>query len=231
MRRRIQRIIGGCCGLMLALAAQAGAQTKCNSSQDAAVQCFVTNATNTGLATLPPGQTLTQFKAYGVAVSNIIQTPKTVVFVLGIAGAAVDALPPRNADGTPNQAAQDGAVNAIVDAALTDGLVSLPASTTSDQLKQFAREITVAMDQNAGPTLAVGSVLRLVDSIINSATSGGTVDWAQVSANLSTLINGFVAAGLLKIPATASLASINQFSNSAAQAIYNYKIATGKATL
>jgi len=216
---------------MLALAAQAGAQTKCNSSQDAAVQCFVANATNTGLATLPPGQTLTQFKAYGVAVSNIIQTPKTVVFVLGIAGAAVDALPPRNADGTPNQAAQDGAVNAIVDAALTDGLVSLPASTTSDQLKQFAREITVAMDQNAGPTLAVGSVLRLVDSIINSATSGGTVDWAQVSANLSTLINGFVAAGLLKIPATASLASINQFSNSAAQAIYNYKIATGKATL
>jgi hypothetical protein len=76
-----------------------------------------------------------------------------------------------------------------------------------------------------------GSVLRLVDSIINSATSGGTVNWTQVSTNLSTLINGFVAAGVLKIPATASLASINQFGNSAAEAIYNYKIATGKATL
>jgi len=33
------------------------------------------------------------------------------------------------------------------------------------------------------------------------------------------------------LSATLSLAGINQFANSAAQAIYNYKIATGKATL
>ncbi len=47
-----------------------------------------------------------------------------MVFLLGAMGAAADALPPVNADGvTLNQAAQDAAVGAIVDAALRDGLI------------------------------------------------------------------------------------------------------------
>jgi hypothetical protein len=67
----------------------------CNSSQTTVVRCFVKNAVNAGLATLPPGMTLTQFQGYGVSVSTIVQNSTMVVFLFGVTAAAADALPRR----------------------------------------------------------------------------------------------------------------------------------------
>jgi hypothetical protein len=221
-----------CVALLLAGARPVQAQSgQCNSSQSAAVQCFVKNAVNTGLATLPPGMTLTQFQAYGVTVSTIVQNPTLVVFLMGMTAAAADALPPTNADATANQAAQDNAVNSIVDAGLNTGLISLPANTNASQLKLLARELTASINQNAGVVISPGALLRVLDSYLTSSTSAGTIDWAQVSTDISTLVDGLVSAGLLKLPANLSASNVKQFAYSMAVAIENYKLATGKATL
>ena len=234
MNWKKQVFLWGCLGLLLAAALTSPAQaTICNSSPDAAVYCFVRNAVSSGLVSLPPGMTLAQFKAYGVAVSNIVQSPSTLVFLLGAMGAVADALPPTNADGvTPNQAAQDAAVNAIIDAALRDGLISLPPETTADQLKMFAHGISGAMAQNAGVSLAPGALLRLLDAyLLDATTADGTVDWNKVKTSTASLVDGFVGGGLLKLPAGSTADNVKQFAYDVVLAIYDYKLATGKAKL
>ena len=57
--------------------------------------------------------TLTQFESYGIAVSKILQTQHTYLMLVGTSAIA-DALPPTNADGSSDSAAQTTAVNSIV---------------------------------------------------------------------------------------------------------------------
>ena len=228
-----QRLVWACLGLLTAALPLRAQTTGCTASPDAAVRCFVRNAVYTGLVSLPPGMTLTDYKTYGVAVSNIMQTPSTLVFLLGTMGAVADALPPSNADGvTPNQDAQDAAVSAIIDAALNDGLISLPPGATADQLKMFARDIGSAMAQNDGVSIAPAAFLRLLDSyLLNATQADGTVDWGRVQSSVSGLVDGLVASGLLKLPAGASADNVKQFAYDVAVAIRDYKLATGKITL
>ncbi len=227
-----QRLVWACLGLLTA-ALPLRAQTGCTASPDAAVRCFARNAVYTGLVNVPAGMTLTDYKNYGVAVSKIIQTPSTLVFLLGTMGAVADALPPSNADGvTPNQAAQDAAVSAIIDAALNDGLIPLPLGATADQLKMFARDISSAMAQNDGVSFAPGAFLRLLDAyLLNATQADGNVDWSQVATNVSGLVDALVASGMLKLPAGASADNLKQFAYDVVVAIGDYKLATGKISL
>jgi hypothetical protein len=234
MKRKNKGLLWGWLGLLLAVTVPARSQTTgCTASPDAAVMCFVKNAVSAGLTTLPAGMTLRQYKAYGVSVSNMVQTPLTLVFLLGTMGAAADALPAVNADGvTPNQAAQDAAIGAIMDAALRDGLIALPAGTTADQLKLFAHSICGAMAQYGGVSIAPGSLLRFLDSyLVNATMADGTVDWNKVRTNISTLVDSLVASGLLKLPAGGSADNVKQFASDVAVIIHDYKVATGKTTL
>src|ERR1700688_1219457 len=105
---------GALLGTAAAVAAPAHAQSQCTRSQDTAVQCFAQYALKTGIFTLHYGMTATQFNTYGISVSKIIQAPQTNLVLFGLASAVADAMPPTNADGTANQAAQTNAMNAIV---------------------------------------------------------------------------------------------------------------------
>ncbi len=98
--------------------------TNCAASQQAAVECFVANAVATDLTKPRYGMTLAQFESYGVAVSKILQTHHTYLVLVGISSAVADAMPPTNADGSANQAAQDNAVTQTVAAATRSGLTS-----------------------------------------------------------------------------------------------------------
>jgi hypothetical protein len=205
---------------------------QCTSSQDAAVTCFVKNAVSTGLATVPPGMNQTNYRAYGVAVSKFVQNPTTVAVLFGLSSATADALPPADANGTLDQAAQDNAINALVDAALKDGLITLPSGTTADQLKQMARDMTAALAQNTGVSISPGMVLRTLDSYLVSATSlTGEVDWLQVTSGVSNLVNNLLASGLMKLPTGITASNVTQFAVDAASAIQQYKKTTAKARI
>ncbi len=226
--------IFGCVSVLLLAALPARAQkTGCNASPDAAVQCFVRNGVNSGLARVPAGMSMADFRAYGVSVSKIVQTPPTLVFVLGTMAAVADALPATSANSSaPNQAAQDAAVDAIVDAGLKAGLIALPENTTAEQLKMFAHSVCAAMDQYHGAAVAPGAMLRFLDSYVMSATSaGGMVNWSKVQASISNFIDSLVSSHLLTIPAGSSAGAAKQFANDVAVAIHNYKTATGKTAL
>ena len=95
------------------------------------MQCFAGYALKTGLFTLHYGMTATQFDAYSVSVSNIIQAPETNLILFGMASAVADAMPPTNVNGTANQVAQTNAMNAIVVAEVTNGLVTYPPQPPS----------------------------------------------------------------------------------------------------
>lgn len=225
--------VAGLCLTALAMAATpAAAQTSCAASPEAAVRCFVNNAVKAGLLNLPAGITLAKYRAYGISVSNIVQAPDTLMFVLGTMCAVSDALPATNADGaTENQEARDAAIDAIVDAGLNAGLASLPPNTTANQLKQFARDVAAAMTASPGVQIAPGALLRLLDAMVVKATSGDTVDWNKVSADISSTVDGLVTAGLLKLPEGLPVDNVKQFANDLALAIQNYKTATGKTQL
>ena len=98
----------------------------CKASQQAAVECFVADAVATNLTKPRYGMTLAEFESYGVAVSLILQTQHTYVVLVGISSAVADAMPPTNADGTPNQAAQDNANQATIAAANKTDFTSPP---------------------------------------------------------------------------------------------------------
>ena len=105
----------------------------CASSQTMAVKCYVRNALETSTVYLPSGMTMQQYQAYGVAILRILQSGHTYFMVLSASAAISDAMPATNGDGSANQAAQDAAVNSIVDAALTNGLITLPSNVTEGQ--------------------------------------------------------------------------------------------------
>ncbi len=227
--RHIKRILVlGVFGLLIGMPGHA----QCATSQDGAVNCFVNNGVSTGLLIVPTGMTMTQYQAYGVAISKVLQTPSAAVFLLGMAGATSDAIPPLNVDGTPNQPAQDAFVNAIITAGLNDSIIKLPLETTSPQLQQFARELTAGMMGNGGVTISPGAFLRALDGYILAATlRTGTVDWLQVTTSITSLVSAMQTAGLIKLPASTTISNVLQFALDTASAIETYKLATGKAHL
>ena len=154
------------------------------------------------------------------------------MFLLGISGAVADALPPTNTDGTANQSAQNAAVNSILEAALRDGMVTLPEGTTSDQFKLMGRQFTGVMAENSGVTISPGAVLKILDSyIVASTSSTGSVDWPTVTSGISAMVDGLVNGGLLKLPAGILAGNVKQFASDVSYAIYQYKQATQKARL
>jgi hypothetical protein len=232
--RRIKRIVitGVFVSIFGLLMSQPGIAQSCTGNQDDAVDCFIRNAVSTRLLVIPKGMTMTQFKSYGVAISKVLQSPPAAVFLLGMAGAIADAIPPSNLDGTVNQAAQDAFVNAIITAGLRDGIINLPVETTSAQLEQFARELTAGMTSNGGVSISPGAFLRVLDVYIVAATPlSGPVNWSQVTTNINILVSGLQTAGLIRLPASVTLSSIEQFALDTANAIEVYKLATGKAHL
>ena len=206
---------------------------QCTSSQDAAVDCFVNNAVRTGLTSPRYGMNISQFRAYGVSVSKILQTQDTYLVLVGTASAIADAMPPTNANGSANAAAQQSAISSIVAAVLSSDLAALPPETTQTDLQYFSMDLVNAMNTSGGylQLLTPGISLRVIDSYIVTGTSNGAVNWTSVDASLSTAINNLMSSGLIKLPSGVSLAQVNSFVDSVAEAIWTYKQATARAHL
>jgi hypothetical protein len=94
-------VLAGVCLLVVSAAPPLRAQGGCASGQDAAVQCFVGNAVRTNLVTLQYGMTMSQFKAYGVSVSKIVQEQSTALAMLGLASAGPMPCPRRTRTAPP----------------------------------------------------------------------------------------------------------------------------------
>lgn len=209
------------------------ASTSCTVSQQAAVECFVANAVATNLTKPRYGMTLAEFESYGFAVSQILQTHRTYLVVVGLSSAIADAMPPTNADGTRNQTAQDDAIMQAITAASHYGFAYPPAGTSLLDLEHFSMDIADAMNNNNGALelLTPGISLRIIDSYVITATTNGQVNWSEVDSSLTSAITSYIKAGLVKIPAGMSSAGVISFANSLAQVIYNYKVATHRTAL
>jgi hypothetical protein len=222
-----------CLGLAAFSASPLHAQTNCTASTSAAVQCFVSNAVTTNLAAPRHGLTVAQFQAYGVAVLQILQTRHSYLVLVTTASAVADAMPPINANGTPNQAAQDAALTSIVAAEFASQFVSLPQGATLQDLEWFAEDIAAPMNSNQGymQLLTPGASLRLLDSYVVTATTGTTVDWTTVQANISNVVDSFTNTGMIKIPAGETSTNLKTLMRAVAGAIVTYKTATGRKSL
>jgi hypothetical protein len=207
------------------------AATSCTASQQSAVRCFVANAGATDLTTPRYGMTLTQFQSYGYAVAEILQTRQTYVVLVGVSSA--DAMPPINADGTPNQTAQNNALTQAVAAATTEGFTAPPQGTSLTDLEHFSMDVTNAMNNTNGvlELLTPGISLRVIDSYVVTATANGTTNWTEVNTSLSTAISTFINAGLMKVPPGMTLAQVTSFANSLAKVIATYQSATHRTAL
>lgn len=203
----------------------------CNASQDAAVQCFVNNAVRTNLTSLRYGMTMSQFRSYGIAVSKVMETQQAYIVLFGLSSAIADAMPPTNANGTANLAAQQAAVNAIVQAEITDSLLTLPKEVSAQQAKWLSLDMVSSMNDTSGIMLSPGTLLRITDSNVVAATSNGVVNWTQADTNLGTMVSGLSTAGLLKLPPSVSVSSAQAFALDLARAIYTYKSSTGRSSL
>ena len=224
-------VLAGVCLLLVSAAPPLRAQGGCASAPDAAVQCFVGNAVRSNLVTLQYGMTMSQFKSYGVSVSKIVQQQPTALAVVGLASAVADALPPTNANGTAIPSAQTAAVNAIVDAGIADDIITVPAETNSQDLKWFSLDLVNAMNASNGILLSPGTMLRVIDSYVVTATTNGTVNWTQANSGIAAMITNFASAGLLKLPATVTTTQAIQFAQSLAQVTYTYRTSTARASL
>jgi hypothetical protein len=226
-------LLAGVCLAAAAAAPSARAQGGCSSSQSSAVQCFVHNAVKTNITQLHFGLTMDQYLAYGVAVMQILQTNPTCLMLVGTSSATADAMPPTNADGSANAAAQQSAINNLVSAEVANGLATEPSGVTLQYLQFFSQDVANAMNNSGGYTqlLTPGVGLRVIDAYVVTGTTAGVVNWTQVNANLATAVSTFISAGLIKLPPNVSAANVTAFVQSVAQTIYNYKGATGRATL
>lgn len=207
------------------------AHAQCTSTQTAAVECFVANAVQTKLATPAHGMTLAQYEAYGVAVTKFMQDPSICTQLVGLAGAIADAMPATNASGSANEAAQTTAVNSMVASAVSNHVLTVPAGTTELQMEDFTLDLVSILGGNKGVLLSPGSMLRVVDSYIITATSGSTVNWTTVDTGLATMVKNLVSTGLLKLPTTVTLGNAEIFTDALAQIIHAYKVSTGRTKL
>jgi hypothetical protein len=232
MKIRTVAIAGVWLGAVITQAWSPAARAQnCVASQDAAVDCFVGYAVKTDLTSLRYGMTMAQFKAYGVAISKILQAQQDYLVLAGMASAIADAMPPSDANGSANAVAQQTAVNAIVQAEILCGLVTLPGEVNQQQAQWFSLDLVTSMNATKGIMLSPGFLLRVTDSYIVSGTSGGVVNWTQVNSQLASMVSGLSSAGLLKLPASVTLANAQTFAQDLAQAIYAYKQATGRTSL
>jgi hypothetical protein len=231
MKIRKFAIGGVCLGAAMQAWTPAARAQNCVASQDAAVNCFVGYAVKTDLTSLRYGMNMSQFKAYGVAISKIMQAQQDYLVLAGMASAIADAMPPTNANGSGNASAQQAAVNAIVHAEVLRGLVALPAEVNEQQANYFSLDLVASMNKTKGIMLSPGFLLRVTDSYIVSATSGGVVNWTQVNSQLAIMVSGLSSAGLLKLPVSVTLANAQAFAQDLAQAIYAYKQATDRPSL
>jgi hypothetical protein len=222
-------VVGVC--LATAFAGRVAHAQGCTSGQDAAVECFVGNAVHTNLVTIQSGMTMSQFKQYGVSVSKIVQTQPTALAVVGLASAVADALPPTNADGTADVAAQTTAMNSIVDAGVANNFLSLPVETNAQDLKWLSLDLVRVMNVNNGILLSPGTMLRVIDSYVVSSTTNGTVNWTQANSGIAAMMTSLASAGFLKLPTTITPAEATQFAQSLAQVTYAYRTATGRSSL
>jgi hypothetical protein len=209
------------------------AGNNCTASQQSAVRCFVANAVATDLTTPRYGMTLAQFQSYGYAVAQILQTRQTYVVLVGVSSAVADAMPPTNADGTPNQTAQNNAIAQAVTAATTAGFTAAPQGTSLTDLEHFSMDVTGAMNNTNGllELLTPGISLRIIDSYVVTATANGTTNWTEVNSSLSAAITSFINAGLMKVPPGMTLTQVTSFANSLAKVISTYKVATHRTAL
>ena len=214
-------------------AAPLEAQSNCTSSAIAAVQCFVANAVATNLVAPRHNMTLAQFEAYGVAVSQILKSNHTYLMLITTSSAVADAMPPINANGTPNQSAQNAVLTAIVSSEYSNGFVNAPQGVTLLDLQWFAEDVAAAMNDNQGymQLLTPGATLRLLDSYVVAATTGNTVDWPTVDASISNLVDAATSAGIIRIPPGETATQLKALMYAVAQIIYSYKTATGRKTL
>ena len=217
-------------GATSSLAAQ---PTGCTSSQQAAIECFVANAVATKLTQPRYGMTLGQFEAYGVAVNTILQTHHTYLMLVGISSAIADAMPPTNANGSANQAAQDLAVTQLVSAAVANQMANPVTGVSAQDLQWFTLDVTSAMNDNNGvmAMLTPGVSLRIIDSYIVTGTTNGVVNWTTVDASLSKAIDNFIASGMMKVPPHITTANLKSFVDTLAHSIAEYKSSTGRKTL
>jgi hypothetical protein len=228
--KSIKIMLVGVC-LLTGSAGHAAHAQGCASGQDAAVECFVGNAVRTNLVTIQSGMTMAQFKQYGVSVAKILQTQPTSLAVVGLAGAVADALPPTNADGTANLAAQSTAMNSIVDAGIANSFLSLPAETNAQDLKWFSLDLVRVMNVNNGILLSPGTMLRAIDSYVVTSTTNGTVNWTEANSGIAVMMSNLATAGLLKLPTAITPADATQFAQALAQITYTYRSATGRSSL
>jgi len=219
------------CAMSATRPAAVEAQSNCTASQNAAVECFVGNAVKTNLLALHFGMTMAQFKSYGVSVSKILQDQETYLVLLGATSAVADAMPATNASGSANTAAQDAALASIVSAAVANGLITIPANSTQQDLVWFSEDLVTAMGTSNALMLSPGTMLRVIDSYVVSNTSSGAVNWTQVNLSLASLISSLSSSGLLKMPHGVTLVQAQAFAQSLAQTIYTYRVATGRTTL
>jgi hypothetical protein len=232
--------------VILSLAAPAAAQrdrfpkspTKpktvaCDSSPQAAVDCFVQHAVKTGLVELPPDMTLDEFRAWGVSVAEMLREPGASVLALGLASAVADALPPVSLNGLDRDAsAQAAAIDAIVESAIATRLLVLPAGATAADAKRMVFQMAERFGSYNGPNFSSGTVLRMLDAVLMSATdSTGRVDWVKVNDSIAKLVAALNAAGLLTLPSGTTVDGVRKFAQDTALAIYNYKLATGQSRL
>jgi hypothetical protein len=209
-----------------------GNVSPCGASQSMAVKCYVRSALETNTVNIPAGMSSQQYQAYGVAILRILQSGYAYFMVLGAAATISDAMPPGNSDGSAKQAAQDAAVNSIIDAALTNGLITLPNNVSEAQVQEFARDPTDKMDTNDGPSFSPGGVLRLIDSyIITYTDSSGNVNWTSVGSALNTAVTNMIGSGMIKIPSGMTVSQMSQFAVGVAQAIETYKTTTNRKNL
>ena len=231
MIRKAVPSAGVCLVAAMLIAAPAARAQSCNASQDAAVQCFVSAAVKTNLTSLRYGMTLPQFQSYGVAISKILQAQQTYLILAGMSSAVADAMPPTNADGSPNLAAQQSANTSSVAAEISSGIITLPAETSQQHLIWFTWDLTNGMNQGPAIVLTPGLLLRTIDTYVVNATTSGVVNWTQVNANLAKLVTNLQNSAILKLPANITSAQVIAFAQSLAQIIYTYKAATARATL
>jgi len=212
-------------------AAPAASAQNCTSAPDAAVDCFVGDAVRAKLLTLQYGMTMAQFKAYGVSVSKIVQSPQASLAAVALASAVADAMPATNASGSANAAAQTAAIDSIVAAAIQDGFIVLPAETSQQDVEWFVQDLVNAMNSPNGIVMSPGTMLRVIDSYVVSSTTSGTVNWAEANAAIASMMQNLSTSGLLKLPASVTAASATAFAQSLAQSIATYKTATGRTSL
>jgi hypothetical protein len=228
-------VFGVCLVVAAALGTPARAQagTNCSETRAAAVQCFVANAVATKLAAPRYGMTLEQFEDYGVAVSSILQTHHTYLSLVGISSAIADAMPPTNADGSSNQAAQDAAVETLVSAAVANHLADLSTGVTEQDLEWFSLDVVSAMNESNGylSLLTPGVSLRIMDSYIVTATENGIVNWSQACDSISNAVNSLLRSGMIRIPSEMSKENLIAFLEAAARAIGTYKATTRRRSL